>query len=221
MPRSSGFTLLEMAIVLVIIGLLLAGVLKGQELLTSARVRSIVQQQDGIRTAYFGFVDRYRSPPGDYANAVGNVPNVSTACATAGNGNGDSRIEEANGESILAWEHLAKSGFLIGAYICTGNTVIDPNSVPRNAYGQYLQLIYDSNYAGTARDQHNLKTGSAMPSHILAEIDRKTDDGNAQQGSLRGSSYTLGAPTDPACWDGSGIWSEATSLPNCGGAVLF
>ena len=58
--RQSGFTLIEIAIVLVIIGLLLGGVLKGQELITSARVRNLIATQDGVKAAYFGFLDRYR-----------------------------------------------------------------------------------------------------------------------------------------------------------------
>jgi prepilin-type N-terminal cleavage/methylation domain-containing protein len=222
MPRSSsGFTLLELVIVLVIIGLLLGGVLKGQELLTGARVRSMVQQQDGMRSAYFGFMDRFRSPPGDYANAASTIAGISTTCGSGGNGNGDSRIDAANGEAILAWEHLSKSGFLTGAYACSGNTVVEPASVPRNAYGQFMQLVYDGNYAGTARDQHNLKTGSSVPSDIIAEIDRKVDDGNALQGALRGSTYTTGVPTDATCWDASGFWNVTTAVRNCGAAVLF
>lgn len=50
-----GFTLIEIAIVLVIIGLLLGGVLKGQELVTSARVRNLISAQDGVKAAFFGF----------------------------------------------------------------------------------------------------------------------------------------------------------------------
>src|SRR5262249_3482301 len=86
MRKQSGFTLIEIAIVLVIIGLLLGGVLKGQELITSARVRNIITQQDGIKAAYFGFLDRFRSLPGDYALASTNI-NCTPTC-TNGNGNG-------------------------------------------------------------------------------------------------------------------------------------
>ena len=57
--NQSGFTLIEIAIVLVIIGLLLGGVLKAQELITSAKVRNIISQQDGIKAAYYGFQDRF------------------------------------------------------------------------------------------------------------------------------------------------------------------
>src|SRR5215210_4736675 len=94
--KESGFTLIEIAIVLVIIGLLLGGVLKGQELITSARVRNLISMQDGIKAAYFGFLDRYRALPGDYAQASANITGVTGggACGvgTAGNGNGDGQI---------------------------------------------------------------------------------------------------------------------------------
>ena len=89
--NANGFTLIEIAIVLVIIGLLLGGVLKGQELITGARVRNLISQQDGIKAAFFGFQDRYRALPGDYAAANTNINNV---CATC-NGNGNGRIEIA------------------------------------------------------------------------------------------------------------------------------
>src|SRR5262247_3820854 len=94
-----GFTLIEIAIVLVIIGLLLGGVLKGQELITGARVRNLISQQDGIKAAFFGFQDRYRALPGDYAAAQANI-------ATAGgNGNGNGRIESsATGTGVIPHE---------------------------------------------------------------------------------------------------------------------
>src|SRR6476620_3558482 len=76
-----GFTLIEIAIVLVIIGLLLGGVLKGQELITGARVRNLISQQDGIKAAFFGFQDRYRALPGDYAAADTNINCGATPCA--------------------------------------------------------------------------------------------------------------------------------------------
>ncbi|MGH8650283.1 MAG: prepilin-type N-terminal cleavage/methylation domain-containing protein, partial [Burkholderiales bacterium] len=76
MRKQTGFTLIEIAIVLVIIGLLLGGVLKGQELITSARVRNLISQQDGVKAAYFGFLDRFRSLPGDYSLATTNIANT-------------------------------------------------------------------------------------------------------------------------------------------------
>src|SRR5690242_21667536 len=95
---TQGFTLIEIAIVLVIIGLLLGGVLKGQELITGARVRNLISQQDGVKAAYFGFLDRFRALPGDYASATTTITGVSTASGcglgtSIGNGNGNGQIE--------------------------------------------------------------------------------------------------------------------------------
>src|SRR5215467_11469871 len=123
-----GFTLIEIAIVLVIIGLLLGGVLKGQELITGARVRNLISQQDGIKAAFFGFQDRYRALPGDYAAATVNIATAS------GNGNGNGRIElDATGtpapiehEEILVWNHLTAAGFMNGSYSMSSSSVALP-----------------------------------------------------------------------------------------------
>ena len=56
----SGFTLIEVAIVLVVIGLPIGGILKGQELVNSARVRNLADLNAGTQAAYYGFIDRYR-----------------------------------------------------------------------------------------------------------------------------------------------------------------
>ena len=61
----AGFTLVEIAIVLVIIGLLLGGILKGQEMITQARIKNVVNDFNGITAAYFAYQDRYRAVPGD------------------------------------------------------------------------------------------------------------------------------------------------------------
>jgi prepilin-type N-terminal cleavage/methylation domain-containing protein len=220
----SGFTLIEAAVVLLILGVLVAGVLRGQELLTAARVRGVIQEQEGLRTAYFGFQDRYQALPGDYPNATATLAGVSLACGVAGspgNGNGNRQVQAIDGEHILLWDHLSKANFLSARYTCEGNNTVNPNTVPRNRYGQFVQLLYDANYAGIARIRHNLKTGNDIPSDVLAEVDRKIDDGNALTGTFRGSTYTTGAATDAACWNAAGIWSSTASISNCGGAMVF
>src|SRR6266576_5010763 len=63
--RRQGFTLVEIAIVLVIIGLLLGGILKGQEMITQAKIKNVIADFSGVSAAYHGYVDRYKRIPGD------------------------------------------------------------------------------------------------------------------------------------------------------------
>jgi prepilin-type N-terminal cleavage/methylation domain-containing protein len=227
MRKQAGFTLIEIAIVLVIIGLLLGGVLKGQELITSARVRNLISQQDGVKAAYFGFLDRFRSLPGDYSLASTNIANV----AVGANGNGNGQIQSVLGggtidEHIAVWDHLAKAGFINGSYTYA-LLPETPASVPANPYIRYIQVIYDNVYGtGAGAVRHNIKTGNQIPSEILAEIDRKIDDGNPVGGVFQFSTYNGGAggtaPTGGAagqCYVGTS-WTAPT-VTNCGGASLL
>jgi len=227
--KQTGFTLIEIAIVLVIIGLLLGGVLKGQELITSARVRNLISQQDGTKAAYFGFLDRFRALPGDYTQASTNI-SCTPAC-TNGNGNGQIRSilgGDTVDEHIAVWEHLSKSGFINGSftYAVVPETA---TSAATNPYVRYIRVIYDTAYgAGTGSIRHNVKSGNQIPSDIMAEIDRKIDDGNPVGGNFQFSTYDGGgtggtAPTGGVagqCYVGT-TWSAATVVTNCGGASLL
>ena len=220
MRNQTGFTLIEIAIVLVIVGVLLGAVLKGQELIQSARVRNLAATQNEVTVAFFGFRDRYRAYPGDYNLASTNLPNV--AATSDGNSDGQILLNGAMLESIAAWEHLSKAGFLTGSY--TYNATVSSATNPTNAYGVFLQLIFDNAFAdtGAAVARHNIKLGNQIPVGIIAELDRKIDDGNAQTGTFRFSAYTEGgaAPTEANCHT-AGVWLAATSEPNCGGASLL
>lgn len=217
MRKQNGFTLIEIAIVLVIIGLLLGGVLKGQELITSARVRNLISQQDGTKAAYFGFLDRYRALPGDYSQATTNIPNC--VAATCPNGDGNGQIGAAQ-ESIATWSHLSKAGFITGSY--NYNVTESSATTPANPYGSLTQLIFDNVYQDAAPvNRHNLKTGANIPSDILAEVDRKVDDGLGNAGQFRYSTFGSAAAA-ASCFDtSSGAWQSATPNANCGGATLF
>ena len=114
--KQSGFTLVEIAIVLVIIGLLLGGILKGQELINSARVRNLADTTTGIQAAYYGFIDRYRRVPGDWAASAAEE---AIGVTIAGGGNDNGRLDDAQGafaENNAMWEQLAKSGFIQGNF---------------------------------------------------------------------------------------------------------
>ncbi len=230
--RQGGFTLIEIAIVLVIIGLLLGGVLKGQELITSARVRNLISQQDGIKAAYFGFQDRYRALPGDYpgAQALANIPNMGSDATMGGNGDGLIVSTGSANEPTLAWMHLSHAGFLTGNYtMATATEAASTTNSPLNPYNAMLQIIHDNVYGIVTGDpavtvRPNVKTGNQIPVEILTEIDRKVDDGNAGRGTFRFSAYAgAGTAPDPTlCFTAAtGVWLTTTNQTNCGGASLF
>lgn len=229
--NARGFTLIEIAIVLVIIGLLIGGVVKGQELITSARVRTLISQQDGVKAAFFGFQDRYRALPGDYGAASGNINCGAIPCA---NGDANGLLEAPNAaglhEELLAWHHLSASGFLSGSYVMASSAATAPDdaSTPKNPYLVYLQLTRDGLYGtgttGTPLSPRiNLKTGTLIPVELLAEVDRKIDDGQPYLGSFQFSAY---APTgytapDATLCTSANAWNSTSGETNCGGVSLF
>jgi prepilin-type N-terminal cleavage/methylation domain-containing protein len=226
--KQIGYTLIEIAIVLVILGLLVGAVLKADELVTNTRVRNLISQQDEIRAAYFGFLERYRALPGDYGAATTNITGISTAACNGGNGNGNGNIDPAapGNEMVLVWEHLSKAGLINRTYTCAATETA--STTPTSPYSMFLRISYDTGYAGAGSSaRHNLKTGNPIGSVILAEVDRKIDDGNPESGAFRFSAASLSgtAPVAANCYSGSGAtatWNVATNPhPNCGAASLF
>lgn len=125
--KQSGFTLVEIAIVLVIIGLLLGGVLKGQEMIENSRIKSVVGDMNGVSAAYNSYLDRYHSIPGDDTAAT--MTARGWAGTAVGNGNGILNITLAQtftngGEQAAFWRSLRAAGMATG----------DP-SAPANATG--------------------------------------------------------------------------------------
>jgi prepilin-type N-terminal cleavage/methylation domain-containing protein len=228
---ANGFTLIEIAIVLVIIGLLLGGVLKGQELITGARVRNLISQQDGIKAAFFGFQDRYRALPGDYRDAT-----TSIACNPAcPGGNGNGRIEDGGTprESILVWAHLAGAGFLNTGFSATSATVTPaPGNTPQNIFGAYMQVAFDSlwGFSTNPASRHNIKTGAGIPVDAIAEMDRKVDDGAPTSGRFQFSPYgslpLKWGGMDDSCTnqdiaDPGTTWNANSGVDDCGAVTLF
>ena len=113
-----GFTLVELAIVMIIIGLLICGVLKGQELIANAQVTSTVVQIKGISAASSTFRDQYQALAGDFSRATVRLPNCTAPCE---NGNGNARLTRGpqevsvnSGENIQFWLHVNKADLFSG-----------------------------------------------------------------------------------------------------------
>ena len=178
-----GFTLVEIAIVLVIVGLLLGAVLKGQELIFNTKIKSTYNLSRETAAALYAYQDRYRMSPGDDNNATGRFP---TAIPAVVNGNGNGLIEyggfcnqvgNANvGESCNALHHMRVSGFMSGA----GNEGL------RTAFGGVAQPMRWENIFPLAGNNPAMGYNDAALTHkIMNTIDTAYDDGNPTTGSVR------------------------------------
>ena len=172
--RKRGFTLVELAIVLVIIGLILGAILKGQELINNAKMKRLYNQYREVLAAIYTYYDRYGAFPGDdpYANTRWNT--------TQGNGNG--LIESFNincvsgsgGESCYLWHHLRLANILTGPL---------DNSAPKNPYGGSVGVGY-TNIPGLYANWIGFDN---VPGDVCLSIDQQYDDGAYNTGSIRGS----------------------------------
>jgi prepilin-type N-terminal cleavage/methylation domain-containing protein len=109
--RSKGFTLVELAIVLVIIGLIVGGVLVGQTMIRAAQLNAIIKERDAYIAAMYTFQNKYNALPGDMTTAYnffGDACGTNTTDRILGcNGDGDTRLFLTLGENVKFWEHLA------------------------------------------------------------------------------------------------------------------
>ncbi len=180
--RQSGFTLVEIAIVLVIIGLLLGGILKGQELITQARIKNIANDINGVSTAIYAYQDRYRAIPGDDKTACSRWG----AGTTIGDGNGQvSQDTSATGggscaspsplpkENTLFWQHLRLAGLIAG----------DASNAdePLNASGGKLRV-----FNGPFGLSGLYVCATGLPAKVASALDSQFDDGLPDKGSVRG-----------------------------------
>lgn len=200
--KQAGFTLVELAVVMIIIGLLIGGVLKGQELIANAQIASTVAGIKGIDAATSTFNDTYNAFPGDMVNATTRLPNCAAPCA---NGNGNSVLGSAPNaaaananEALQYWIHLNLAdlvsgvdtsgtgafgasmpttnigGGLVAGYIATG-AIANRTAAATGRGGHYLVLRTAANAAGA---------GTTLTPNQVARIDRKMDDGSPNAGTV-------------------------------------
>ena len=103
--KQKGFTLVEIAIVLVIVGLLIGGVLKGQEMITNAKLKRIESDNAGIAAAMFSYQDRYLQLPGDDSSADTRFDLYTASAGNVGDGDGligsvDTNYRNGNGHIL-------------------------------------------------------------------------------------------------------------------------
>ena len=185
--RQSGFTLIEIAIVLVIIGLLLGGVLKGQELINSARVKNFANDFRQIPVYIYSYQDRFRALPGDDGQAATHVTGATNATTggTVSNGSIEGRWDSqiVTDETVMFWQHIKLAG------LAPGDTAINlATLVPRNADGGILgiQSISAANVTPIAGMTGSYAVCSrSIQGRFAAQLDVTMDDGNTATGSIR------------------------------------
>ncbi|MBU1053360.1 MAG: prepilin-type N-terminal cleavage/methylation domain-containing protein [Proteobacteria bacterium] len=164
--NQKGFTLVEIAIVLVIIGLLIGGVLKGQSMIQNAKVKRVVKLADEIRAATMGFYDKYGQYPGD--ESLAGVP-----AGDNYNGNGNGQIEAADQTNVFL--DLMRSKLISGNYTTT-------ISYPKNAFGGDTILVW-VDPPGAAGVDHYIEFLN-LPWDVALEIDTKYDNGIWNTGQI-------------------------------------
>ncbi|MEW5903698.1 MAG: prepilin-type N-terminal cleavage/methylation domain-containing protein [Pseudomonadota bacterium] len=226
--KQSGFTLIEIAIVLVIIGLLLGGVLKGQELINSAKVKNLATDFKNIPIYIYGYQDKYRSLPGDDAAASSHVSGATSATTPSGkqsNGVIDGSWDSVTGtdETQLFWQHVRLAG------LATGPTS-GADLLPTNSVGGLIGITNggtnnpDPAYAttpATALRGTYIVCSAGILGKYAKQLDIQMDDGNFKGGSMRSFTTdgnrpsTLSEPTGAAL--SSGDLDDAQSYTVCMG----
>ena len=169
--QKGGFTLVELALVLVIIGLLITGVLKGESLIRNAKVKNLVNQKDTLEAAYYAYYDRYQYYPGD-APAAALIPTA----AAPDNGNNNGQVDVA--EQWKLFQDLTIAQIINGGY--TGAA----NSCPQNAFGGTALIQWTVNPSGWPTPMNlNCVVLSNIPANVAQEIDTKYDNGSGIAGS--------------------------------------
>lgn len=239
----NGFTLVELAIVMMIIGLLIGGVLKGQELIANARVTATISEVTSYQAATLAFQDQYSSLPGDMVNAQSRVPNC-TAATNCVNGDGSGIIgrptswqRDSTGtavpeiETTMYWKHLLLSGFISGvAADANAGSPAWGETHPMASIGGGYHLQHTVAVAGSGhwlRLQNGIvhggenvvpADGAGVVSPLrAAQIDRKMDDGNPNAGIVHawGANNASGCGSRGATINNNAQYDETVTQINC------
>lgn len=209
--QQSGFTLVEIAIVLVIIGLLLGGILKGQELINSARVKNLANDFRTIPTYIYAFQDKFKALPGDDAQVTSHVAGATLATGgTLGNGviEGHWNANSGTSESFLFWQHVRLANLASGPTDPTDSTYR-----PTNAQGAPLGV--NSLSAGaqiTGMNGTYQVCSRGILGKFALQLDVQMDDGEPCSGSMRATADVTGTTANTPA-----VKTSANTNPACGG----
>ncbi len=211
----AGFTLVELALVVTIIGLLAGGALKAQEMIANSRMATTIKQVQAFQQAIRIFSETYYATPGDFNAAQVVLPNcINTTQCYNGNGDGLIAAEEAawqsvavaiNSENTQVWRHLAQADLLGGVQATGAQTGFGISHPAASIYGgfharqgQASSGLPDGMVAVLRADpQGTWQGGLAISPRDAAHIDRKMDDGQAFSGQV----YAISTGHSGGCGD--------------------
>ena len=177
--QQTGFTLIELAIVLVIIGLLLGGVLKGQELINSAKVKNMASDLKNIQMYVYSYQDKFKAIPGHDKSAITHV-------GAAVNGDGDGEIDGAWNatsatESYYFWEHVRRAGIASGS---TDSATTNTTYLPTNNEGGPVGVQSKPQNTITGLSGSYAVCSGGIVGKIAKQLDSQIDDGDTTKGSV-------------------------------------
>ncbi len=186
--QQSGFTLIEIAIVLVIIGLLLAAVLQGQEMINSAKVKNLATDFRQIPIYIYSYLDRFRELPGDDPRVVANVTGTlaTSPAGVQGNSviNGLWNSSTSTDESFLFWQHVRLAGLAAGP-----TDIANSSYIPRNADNGIMGIQSNVGFvtitAPTAMTGTYIICSEGILGKFVKQLDVTLDDGETSTGSVR------------------------------------
>ena len=177
----AGFTLVEIAMTLAVIGLLIGSVIKGQELITNVRLKKMEKDSIDISMAIFAYQDRYGPFPGDDNKVTSRfsvyADGINDPAANDINGNGDGLIDgnwigAANSETANLWKHLRAAGLI------SGNG--DQDRQPKNAYDGDIGVR-----EGSLRIPGRVVVFGQINGTVARILESRLDDGNPSFGSVQ------------------------------------
>lgn len=207
MKNNRGFTLLEIALVLVVIGLIAGGIYGGATLINNSKLYSLARQVDQYRKLTVMFEQKYGTKPGDLERAYAIWGAACAATASECDGDGDGWITPNNGsltdnEARRYWQHLGLAEMIPNTYsglssTATDYTVVGDNE-PASTYASAVGITVTDNTSGTVGHTNNFDigtpcatTGTTYGSFLngadASQVDTKFDDGVADRGNIRGT----------------------------------